>query len=672
MSLPPDTVHVAVAALNQTVGDWSGNLSRAREAIARARARGATFLVLPEMCLSGYSIEDRLLMRGTVSRSWASLEALKEDTAGMVVLAGLPIRHRDVLYNAVAVLADRQLCGIVPKEHLANGDVHYENRWFSGWPRGLVETYRTADGDVPLGTLLFEAEGIGPFGVEICEDGWQANRPGSDIALAGATLIANPSASWFAVSKHAIRRQLVQQVSRQDRVAYLYTSLIGCDATRLVFDGAAFIAQEGSLLAEGQRFGFCEEVYVTDAVVDLSRLRRQREGHGSWRQQVERQQRGEVCQPQRVSVAGQFGSPGIPNTPLSTERDASLEWLQTTDRLTSVPTADDVPFLELELALSLGLHEYRKKTGVSGFCLALSGGRDSAMVAYLVRQSLHYAGHEGSVADRFDTAYMATENSGDATRAAARQVSADAGATHHEVDLQSAFDTHLALFQDMTGVALSWHNEADDLPLQNVQARLRGSMIWMLANTKGHLLLATSNKSEAAVGYTTMDGDTSGGLAPIADVPKTLVTRWLTWAGSFHGWRGAQMVSEMPATAELRPPDESQTDEDDLMPFAVLDRLMHNFVALGQEPVVLFDALWPELREHYQNRPEAFAADIRRFITLLCRAQWKRERFAISFRVGNFDLDPRNGFRFPPVQQPFTHELEDLDARVAALQLKES
>ena len=670
--MSPDTVHVAVATLNQTVGDWSGNLDRAREAIRRARELGVTFLVLPEMCLSGYSIEDRLLMRGTVKRSWAALEALQQDTVGMVVLAGLPIRHRDVLYNAVAVLANQQLHALVPKEHLANGDVHYENRWFSGWPRGVVETYRWEGGEVPLGTLLFEAEGIGPFGVEICEDGWQANRPGSDIALAGATLIANPSASWFAMHKQAIRRQLVQHVSRQDRVAYLYTSLIGCDATRLVFDGAAFIAQEGSLLAEGARFGFTDEVYLTDAVVDLASLRRQREAHGAWRQQVERQQRGERCQPQRVVIEGVFSSAGTASKPLPDDPDRSLHWLHETQRIPTAPTPDDVPFLELELALALGLHEYRKKTGVSGFCLALSGGRDSAMVAYLVRQSLHYAGETAQIADRFDTAYMATENSGDATRNAARQVSADAGATHHEVNIQAAVDQHLGIFEDMTGRTLSWENDADDLPLQNLQARLRGSMIWMLANTKGRLLLATSNKSEAAVGYTTMDGDTSGGLAPIADVPKTLVTRWLNWAGTFHGWRGAQRVSEMPATAELRPPDESQTDEDDLMPFAVLDRLMHHFVALGQEPVALFDATWPDVSAHYHNQPKAFAVDIRKFITLLCRAQWKRERFAISFRVGNFDLDPRNGFRFPPVQQPFTHELEDLDAYVASLPHKET
>ena len=99
---------------------------------------------------------------------------------------------------------------------------------------------------------------------------------------------------------------------------------------------------------------------------------------------------------------------------------------------------------------------------------------------------------------------------------------------------------------------------------------------------------------------------------------------------------------------------------------------MHHFVALGQEPVALFDALWPEVKNHYHNEPEAFAADIRRFITLMCRAQWKRERFAISFRVGNFDLDPRNGFRFPPVQQPFTHELEDLDAHIASLRNQET
>ena len=233
--------------------------------------------------------------------------------------------------------------------------------------------------------------------------------------------------------------------------------------------------------------------------------------------------------------------------------------------------------------------------------------------------------------------------------------------------IQPAFDTHRELCKQMTGVDLSWEDPSHDIPLQNVQARLRGSLIWMIANLNRSLLIATSNKSEAAVGYATMDGDTSGGLSPIADVPKSLVTLWLHWAARFHGLKSLEAVTGIPATAELRPPDEGQTDEDDLMPFYVLDQLIFHFVQHGQDPLQMFRTLWPRMQDRYGDDPEKFAAHIHKFVKLFCRAQWKRERFAISLRVTAFDLDPKTGFRFPPVQAPFTEELAELDLYVHQL-----
>ncbi|MBT3224331.1 MAG: NAD(+) synthase, partial [Proteobacteria bacterium] len=319
--------------------------------------------------------------------------------------------------------------------------------------------------------------------------------------------------------------------------------------------------------------------------------------------------------------------------------------------------------------------EYTKKCGIKGYTLALSGGRDSSMCALLVARSFRYDNPDASeeelrtiIGKGLLTAYLGTDNSGSATRHAARGLADELGATHFDGAIQAAVDTHLDLTAKMTGIDLSWDNPAHDLPLQNVQARLRGSLIWMVANLWEYLLISTSNKSEAAVGYATMDGDTSGGIAPIADVPKSLVTRWLHWAARFHGLSSVEQVVGPPATAELRPPEKAQTDEGDLMPFYVLDQLMYQFVQLGQEPLEMFRTLWPSLKERYDDDPKPFAAHIRKFVRLLCFAQWKRERFAISFRVTAFDLDPKTGFRFPPVQAPFTEELADLDQYVASLE----
>lgn len=682
LSISPRAAHVAAASLNQTVGDWTGNRDRIAHVMRAAQARGVQLLVLPEMCISGYSLGDRLLRRGTLQRSWRVLEELAPLCPDMVVCVGLPVLHKGVVYNAIAVIAGGRIQGLVPKTYLATGDVQYENRWFQGWSHGHVETFTAADGqELPIGSLLFEAEGLGRFAVEVCEDGWKGIRPGSFYALAGAEIVVNPSASWFVLGKHRTRRNMVEQLSREDHCAYVYTSLLGCDSTRLVFDGSVLIAVEGRTVCEGRRLLFDTDHELIDTVLDLRALRLARMEEGSWREQEASMGLGHLGHaPTMLRLEVDLPKSRAPDAPApywipepAPHPDPSLAWLESAG-LTPPLTHTDIPHLELELALCMGLRDYVAKSGIRSLCLALSGGRDSAMVAMLVHRMLRYEHPDASsealralTASRFVTAYLATENSGPVTQNAAADLSAAIGATHHDLSVQAALDTLEALGGQMLGRPLSWDEPGHDIPLQNVQARLRGNVIWLLANLNGSLLLATSNKSEAAVGYTTMDGDTSGGVSPICDVPKSLVTLWLAWARRFHDFAALDAVLVQQPTAELRPPDEEQTDEADLMPFAVLDQLMHAFVQLAQDPVEMFDALWPVMRDRYHGDPAAFAAHIRRFVTLFCRAQWKRERFAISFRVTAFDLDPKTGFRFPPVQAPFTQELAELDARVAAL-----
>ncbi|MBM75927.1 MAG: NAD(+) synthase [Proteobacteria bacterium] len=674
--------HVAAVSINQTVGDWEGNAQRIIKAIAECRSRGVQLICFPEMCIPGYSLGDRLQMEGTLSRSAAMVHQILGYTVGLVVIVGLPIRFRGVLYNVAVVLADGKIAGIVPKENLATGDVQYENRWFSGWPHTRTEQYQLLSGEkVPFGGLIFEAPGLGKFAIEICEDGWKGMRPGSSYVLAGAHIVCNPSASWFVVGKHRVRRSMVEQVSREDHCAYLYTSLMGCDATRLIYDGSVFIAVDGEIKKEGRRFLFSDDFEIVDWLVDCRALERVRIEEGSWRQQTEKLLSGAYgTVPQTVLLEGDFSTERIPflphpywRTKIPKSSDMSLQWLVDLNLIPQFK-ALDLAHIELELALTMGLREYVKKCGISNLALALSGGRDSTMVALLVARMFRYDNPSLSdselrakIGAHFFTAYLGTEHSGESTRSAAQELSKAIGATHYETSIQKALDTHLELMEDLTGVALKWNNKQHDIPLQNVQARLRGSLIWMVANVHNALLLSTSNKSEAAVGYTTMDGDTSGGLSPIADVPKSLVTEWLEWAALFHSIPSVSSVLSTPATAELRPKEEKQTDEDDLMPFFILDQLMHQFVQLGKEPIEMFKSMWPSLTEHYLGDPRAFGAHINKFVRLICFAQWKRERFAISFRVTAFDLDPKTGFRFPPVQAPFKEELLELNSYIEQL-----
>lgn len=675
--------HVAVGTLNQTVGDWRGNVARIREAIDAARSAGVRLLLLPEMCLPGYSLGDRLLRIGTIERSWRALLEVAESCDGIAVAVGLPIRFENVLFNAMALVADRRVVGLVAKTNLATGDVEYENRYFQHWPAGRLVEFRGPEGvSAPLGTQNFELPGLGVVAFEICEDAWKGIRPGSLHSLAGAEILLNPSASWFTVGKQAIRRRMILQASFEDHCAYLYTSLSGCDATRLVFDGAAFIAVDGRMEVEGRRFDFTRDWNLFDRVIDLGGIRQTRMETGSWREQHDRAMAGGFGAPPPLTrVPGDFSTFRAPPPPPPywlppepSHPDPSLRHFEQVHFGGKRLDETDVHYLELELGLATGLRDYLRKSRIPRCCLALSGGRDSAMVAYLVHRVRRYERPEASeaevreaVRESLITAYLATENSGEITRAAARAVAEDVGATFLDGRVQSALDAAQAAVSEMTGRELTWDDPALDVTLQNIQARLRGMLIWTVANMNNALLLVTSNKSEAAVGYTTMDGDSSGGLAPLADVPKSLVIRYLEWAAEFHGHRALDKIRAMKASAELRPPGREQSDEDDLMPFAILDRLMHAFVQLGQDPLEMFHRLWPALEPHYDGDPRRFAADIRKFVRLFCLAQWKRDRFAISFRVTAFDLDPKTGFRFPAVQSPFVEELEELDRHVARL-----
>lgn len=678
-------MHMAAATVNQTVGDWTGNTARILSAIEQARGRGASLLVMPEMCISGYSLGDRLQRPGTLERSWRCLEEIAAASTEIATCVGLPVLFDGVIYNVMAVVCDGKIHGMVAKENLATGDVEYESRWYQPWSRGRTTTYRTADGrQIPFGNLAFDLGGAATMAMEICEDGWLGLRPGSRYALAGAEILANPSASWFTVGKHAVRRRMVEQISQEDHCAYLYTSLLGCDATRLVFDGSAFITQDGDMLREAPRFVFDKDVVVIDAVVDVHVLRQRRMEVGSWRDQVRDVMRGDYGPlPTTVRVPGDFFAARPAPEPVHAyweprpprPVDASLKHFEEAGFLKEPLQALELPHFELELALCMGLRDYLRKTGAPGYCLALSGGRDSAMVAYLVRRMYAYdrpdlqgEALDAYVKERFVCAYMGTRNSSQTTLDAAAAVAKDCGAEHLCGDIDDFVQSATGAGVQMLGRPLDWSDAVDDLALQNVQARARSVLIWLIANVRRFILLSTSNKSESAVGYATMDGDTSGGLSPIADVPKSLVQTWLLWAGRRYGYQGIAEVFGAPASAELRPPESAQTDEDDLMPFVVLDQLMYHFVQMAMDPAQILLTLWPTFKELYQGDPKPFADHIARFVKMLCQAQWKRERFAISFRVMPFDLDPKGGFRFPPVQSGFREELDELYQALKELQ----
>jgi NAD+ synthase (glutamine-hydrolysing) len=263
--------------------------------------------------------------------------------------------------------------------------------------------------------------------------------------------------------------------------------------------------------------------------------------------------------------------------------------------------------------------------------------------------------------------YQATRNSGDVTRSAARAVATTIGAEFLEWNVDSLVDTYVETVSTATGRALDWAH--DDLALQNIQARARGSAVWLVANLRGALLLATSNRSEAAVGYATMDGDTCGGLAPIAGIDKAFLLEWLRWLQQ-TGPQGIgplpalEMVNAQQPTAELRPPDACQTDESDLMPYRVLDAIERAAIRDKLTPLEVFATIRPRLCAY---SPLQLGQWVERFFRLWCRNQWKRERYAPSFHLDDENLDPKTWCRFPILSGGYQRELAELRAYLDTL-----
>jgi NAD+ synthase (glutamine-hydrolysing) len=677
-------VKAAVACVNQTPFAWEENFAHLRAAVEQARGEGVTLLCLPELAITGYGCEDAFFMDGLPDTAFAQLEALASLTAGMVVAVGLPVYHEKALYDAAALLTDGRIAGFAVKQFLAGDGIHYEPRWFKPWPAGEVDVIEraSADGTVrryPIGDLLFDVGDI-RIGFEICEDAWVANRPGTDLALRGADILCNPSASHFAFDKFAVRQRFVIEGSRAFGVVYLYANLMGNEAGRVVYDGGGLVASNGELAARGRRFSFAD-VELTSAVVDIDTNRREQARRGS-----NRPRHGA----EDLVVECAFVWPARRPEP----------------RAAPSPSWEDRPGVreeEFTRAVALGLWDYLRKSRAQGYVVSLSGGADSAACAVLVSLAIGLALHElgaGGVLQQLPAcrrlhevieavieagggpdamiaavgallacAYQPTEHSGPVTRHAAEQIARAIGAEFHVIDVDAQYKAYIASLEAAIGRPLSW--ATDDVTLQNIQARVRAPSIWMLANIRGAVLLTTSNRSEAAVGYATMDGDTAGGLAPLGGIDKTYLRAWLVWMETegpvgLGPVRALGLINAQVPTAELRPPDregKAQTDEADLMPYDLLEAIEDAAIRDKHTPVQVLQELLPRYAE---TPPQTLADWIERFFRLWCKNQWKRERLAPSFHLDDRNVDPRSWCRFPILSGGFERELAELRSYVAA------
>ena len=655
-------IKIAAGVLNQTPLDWIANRDNIVEAIKQARLQDVAVLCLPELCITGYGCEDAFHSAAVHATALEMLSTIIPETKGIVVSVGIPITYAGGLFNTAALLVDGQLAGFVAKQHLAGDGIHYEPRWFKPWPAGIQGVVEFEGTEYPLGDILFDVGGV-RIGFEICEDAWVGNRPGGNLANKGTDIILNPSASHFAFGKHSVRQRFVLEGSRAFNVTYVYANLVGNESGRAIFDGDAMIASGGKMLAIGKRLSY-KPLTLTSCVVDVDSTRMSRARTGSFEPEVD----GDESDVIQLDFE-------IPQSNVQPAKVVNESWMIETD----------IKEEEFTRSVCLGLFDYMRKSRSRGFVVSLSGGCDSASVVALVATMLKLAeqelgfeatcerlgkfltGKDGPsdsaelIQRLLTTVYQSTKNSGPVTRNAAKDVAQAVGATHYEFDVDDIVMKYREIVSDSIGEKLNWDDH--DITLQNIQARVRSPSVWMLANLNYALLLSTSNRSEAAVGYATMDGDTSGGLSPVAGIDKAFLRQWLVWMEK-SGPDGIGpipelvSVNEQQPTAELRPPEDKQTDEDDLMPYEILDAIERLAIRDKLVPIEVLKHIVVEFSQFDQQQLGAWTI---RFFRLWCRNQWKRERYAPSFHLDDENLDPKTWCRFPILSGGYQYEIEQLE-----------
>ncbi len=564
-------MRLALAQIDTVVGDLAGNRDRIVAHIAEARAAGADLVLFPELAVTGYPPEDLLLRPGFIRAAEEVLAEVARAADRLVALVGVP-RFDGDLYNACAVCAQGEVKAFYRKRFLPNYGVFDEDRYFAPGRELLLLDHR--------GTLI---------GVTVCEDMWQPGPPATDLALAGAVLLVNVSASPFHVGKDREREEMFAARARDTASFIAFCNAVG-GQDELVFDGHSLVLDdEGDVIARAP--GFEEALLVVDVDPQAAIARRLRDV----RRRALAREYGPVPSPRVVTVGGAAPARALP-----------------------APAASLAPPLseleQMRRALELGLRDYVDKNGFQEVVVGLSGGIDSALTAALCAEALG--------PERVHCVSMPSRFSSPETRADAQRLAESIGADFREIPIDGVVEA----FEQ--ALAPSFQGRERDVAEENVQARVRGTLLMALSNKLGWLVVATGNKSELSVGYATLYGDMAGGFALLKDVYKTDVWRLARY---LNERAGRELIPESiirrPPSAELRP---GQRDEDSLPPYEKLDPVLEAYVELDRSrEELLAEGFEPEVVE--------------RAIALIDRAEYKRRQAppGVKLRPKAFGRDRR-------------------------------
>ena len=622
---------IATCNLNQWALDFEGNKNRIMESLRIAQEEKCKYRVGPELEIPGYDCEDHFYELDTVKHSWEVLAQILESglTDGMICDFGMPVLHRDILFNARVICLDKKILFVRPKCVLSDDGNYRETRYFTAYKKKTLDTFIlphiirkvTKQDEAKIGVGILQLNDT-EIGHEICEELWQPSSPHIAMGLDGAEIIFNSSGSHFALGRISERLDLMKDATMKGGGAYVYSNFIGCGGTRMYFDGCSMIAANGKFLAIGSRFSL-QEVEVVTAVIDLDSIRSEKIALKS--------RCGEA-------VSSTYTFPRIP---------VDFCLCQTNDKPTEVINENDYVTKEKEAEIGFGpgvyLWDYLRRSGACGFFLPLSGGADSTATALIVHNmcymiyetiSKKQPGHQFVLSELrrvtgkpdyypasaeeitgklLYTCYMRSKHSSEHTSSRAKRLAQEIGATHHEASID---DIVQGFMHTVKGVI---HKEPkfthhggtmnEDIALQNLQARSRMVLSYFLTqllpeqyNLPSFLLvLGSGNLDECLRGYLTKYDCSSADINPIGGFSKIDLKKFLLW---YHKNRGIKTVLEIVKavpTAELRPTrdGEMQRDEDEMgMTYAELSvfgtlRKVNKF-----GPVAMFKKLihmWGEL-----------------------------------------------------------------------------
>ena len=620
-------IKTGLVSLSVRTGDFSGNTALLMDAIEEAGKAGVQLLIAPELAVSGYNLQSLGMWRNTARQSWASLAEIAAACDGMTAIVGVPVLYHGSLRSGAAVISDKIISGIVLRETAAAfPSLSRIDSLLNGVSAGQLSF------DMPWGTLLpsFDTDTL-------------VSPPSFLNGDGCATVICCMAAVPFASGYAERRRIRMLDTARRLHGLCVHTNLLGTDDGRLIFDGTGLIAAPSGILEETRAFS-AKQWTLNTVIVDLGEL-----------------ERTPPLLPVSLELEGAEGCCiGISCAqaafkPASVRAYAKQIAAQAERAGRKSETNNSNQDLDAILhAIALGIRDYYRKAGVfRKILLALSGGQDSALCLLAAVQAARMLAKDSGTDDYasfIQTLYLpnralSSTAGHDAARALAEELHIPfrVVAIHEEVDI--AFSKAVEIMESKKKVR--------PITRQNLQARIRGDIMLNWANNVDGLVLVTTNMSEVAVGYSTAGGDNQGAYSPLANMPKTLVSRLLAYLEERDGLQSLKKVLALKPSAELAP---DQTDEDELMPYPVLDEIIH--LHIGKR--LSLSLCWRMLAEKFPDHgPETLREWIARFGKRFAASQWKRNQHPVAPKVLDYDLDAKSGIALPVLHR-MQSELDDL------------